>query len=124
MEGRKPDRIEVERFLREKIDSVPHLEALLLLWSSRKKGWEADDLGARLYVDHYLAERILQNLAQLQLIANAGDQFWYERGSKSRDEMVERVNSLYRQETVRIAKLVHDKTSLGNRRLARSQKES
>jgi len=79
---------------------------------------------ARLYVDHYLAERILQNLAQLQLIANAGDQFWYERGSKSRDEMVGRVNSLYRQETVRIAKLVHDKTSLENRRLARSQKES
>ena len=38
------------RFIHEHIDSVPHLEALILLWNSRPVGWTCDELASRLYV--------------------------------------------------------------------------
>ena len=41
---------EVYEFIREHIESVPHLEALLLLWNSRPQPWSAENLTKRLYV--------------------------------------------------------------------------
>ena len=59
---------EVRQFLLDQIDSVPHLEALLLLWNSRPKLWQADEMAGRLYVDREVALRLLQDLARQQLI--------------------------------------------------------
>lgn len=39
----------VDRFLLDQIDTVPHLEALLLLWKSRPKVWSADEMASALY---------------------------------------------------------------------------
>src|SRR5690242_14919188 len=45
----------VDEFILEKIDSVSHLEALLLLWNSRPKQWSPDEIASRLYVDTKIA---------------------------------------------------------------------
>ena len=42
--------VDVYEYILEKIDSVPHLEAVILLWNSRPVGWTADELASRLYV--------------------------------------------------------------------------
>lgn len=39
-------------FIRQSIDSVPHLEALMLLWNSRPAGWTPEELATRLYIPY------------------------------------------------------------------------
>ena len=43
------DRAAVDRFIMEAIDTVPHLEALLLLWRNQKP-WSAADMVKALYL--------------------------------------------------------------------------
>lgn len=40
---------EVFRFILDEIDTVPHLEALLLLWNSRPKQRAEEELSERLF---------------------------------------------------------------------------
>ena len=42
--------IDVYQYILEKIDSVPHLEAIILLWNSRPVGWTSEELASRLYL--------------------------------------------------------------------------
>jgi hypothetical protein len=42
--------IAVEKFIFEQIDTVPHLEALLLIWNRRPKVWTAAEMASALYV--------------------------------------------------------------------------
>jgi predicted transcriptional regulator len=101
---------EVDRFILEHIDSVPHLEALLLLWNSRPKPWTAQDLGQRLFVEHDVAQRILTDLLQRGLIASKSDsarQYCCESLSEAHDRLIAAVDSTYRREMVRISKMIH-----------------
>jgi len=41
---------EVYTFVLDEIETVPHLEALLLLWNSRPQPWTIENLSKRLYV--------------------------------------------------------------------------
>ena len=60
---------EVERFLLGSIDTVPHLEALLLLFQSPAIVWSVQELAARIYVNERQATGILEDLARRSLIA-------------------------------------------------------
>ena len=50
------------RFIFENIDTVPHLEALLLVWQNSADAWSAETLAARLYVSPAQARGILEDL--------------------------------------------------------------
>ena len=56
-------RRQVDQFVLEEIDSVPHLEALLLLWNSRPKHWSPEDMGKALYLTSEYTQPVLQELA-------------------------------------------------------------
>ena len=60
MSEQSPFSGEVDRFIAEQIDTVPHLEALLLLWNSRPKAWTVPEMAHALYVPSELAENILR----------------------------------------------------------------
>ncbi len=62
-------RLQVDRFILEHIDSVPQLEALLLLFNSRPKAWSADEMAKSLFVRNEVASKILDNLLHRNLIA-------------------------------------------------------
>ena len=64
-------RLQVDRFVLTEIDSVPHLEALLLLFNSRPKEWSVDEMGQSIYVRNEVAFKILESLVQRSLIAAA-----------------------------------------------------
>lgn len=66
---------DVEQFLREQIDTVPHLEALLLLWNTRPKVWSAEEMGKGLFVPFDAAREILDDLARQGLIVVQGGEF-------------------------------------------------
>ena len=114
---------QVDRFILDNIDSVPHLESLLLLWTGRSTRWTAAGLASRLYVPAEAAQKILQELAQRELIAAIPEipaQYCYQSKSEQLDRMMEAVDSTYRRELVRISNLIHSKASRAVREFAKA----
>jgi len=115
-------RDEVDEFLRDRIDTVPHLEALLLLWNSRPKSWSVEELTKSLYLAPESVKEILDDLVRQRLIeASIGifDCYHYEPASNL-DPIVALVDSAYRRELIRITRLIHSKPSAAVREFARA----
>ncbi len=113
----------VHQFVYEQIDSVPHLEALLLLWNSRPQPWLVENLAKRLYVDVSVARTLLRDLARRQLVvavADTPDSFCYESASVEKDQLIAAVDLTYRREVVRISTLIHTKPSSSVQEFARA----
>jgi hypothetical protein len=116
-------REQVDQFILAQIDSVPHLEALLLIWQSRPKRWSADLLAKRLYVRSEVSRSILQDLARQRLIAaapEAQDQYYHEAQSEDGERLLRLVYEIYRRELVRISTMIHSKPSSSVREFAKA----
>jgi hypothetical protein len=116
-------RLQVAQFIIEQIDSVPHLEALLLLFNSRPKAWSIETMANSLYVRSDVAARILDSLLQRNLIAvdsHRPDLFFYASEDDYQNRLVEVVDAVYRKEVVRVSSLIHSKGSAGVRDFARA----
>ena len=116
------NRAEVDSFIRENIDSVPHLEALLLLWRQRSDRWTAETVAQRLWIDVEEARGVLRDLMRLQLVspsAEAKEEFSYQP-SAANDRLLRGVSGFYRQEMVRISRMIHAKPSSAVRAFARA----
>ena len=114
---------DVDRFILERIDSVSHLEALLLIWRSRPKRWSADELGARIYLRTDATRNILQDLARQQLIAivpETDDQYFFETKSGDQDRLLGLVDDAYRKELVRVSTMIHSKAPSSVREFAKA----
>jgi len=59
-------------FVLENLESVPQLEALILLWNSRPVWWTCEELASRLYVPFDRVTGLLRDLVRLQLVAEPG----------------------------------------------------
>ena len=116
-------RLQVALFIIEQIDSVPQLEALLLLFNSRPKGWTIETMAKSLYVRSDMAARILDSLLQRKLIAvdsHRPDVFFYASEDDYQNRLMEAVDAVYRKEVVRVSSLIHSKGSAGVRDFARA----
>jgi predicted transcriptional regulator len=121
MEGTQ--RLQVDRFILEQIDSVPHLEALLLLFNNQPKAWSVDEMARSLYVRSEIASKILENLVQLRLIdVNPEDagRYVYSPDDSEKNKLMEYVDAVYRKEVIRISSLIHSKAPAGVRDFARA----
>jgi hypothetical protein len=110
MEGTR--RLQVDRFILEQIDSVLHLEALLLLFNSQPKAWTADEMARSLYVHGEVASKILQR----KLIAVSPDkpgEYGYSPDDAEKNSLMQSVDAVYRKEVIRISSLIHSKASAG-----------
>ena len=113
---------DVDQFLLENIDTVPHLEALLLLRNSSPTVWSVEDLAARLFLGSSSAKEILNDLVRQGLIVavrSATESYRYEPDPRW-DSIIAAVDSAYRKELVRISKLIHSKPSAAVREFARA----
>jgi len=113
----------VDEFILEKIDSVSHLEALLLLWNSRPKQWSPEEVARRLYVNTKIARELLADLQRSDLIVavpDAAETYRYETSLQERDGIIEMVDATYRYQIVRISNLIHSKGSSAVRDFARA----
>jgi hypothetical protein len=113
---------DVDQFLKDQIDTVPHLEALLLLWNSRPKGWSVDEMGEKLYLAPEAAREILDDLARQRLIANAAasSETYHYQSEWVPDHLMSAVDAAYRKELIRISRLIHSKPSAAIREFARA----
>ncbi len=116
-----PTKDQIDQFIRDEIDSVPHLEALLLIWNHRPKQWSAEEMARELYVTPDVAGKILRELANRSLISSESPTiFFYESGSRERDDILAAVDRMYRSEIVRVSTMIHAKASPAVRDFARA----
>lgn len=120
MNEETPHTKEVDEFILEQIDTVPHLEALLLLWNSRPKQWTVEEMANALYVPSGVARNILQGLTRRGLLARRGvpDSYSYESGK--RDGLIQAVDAAYRRNLIRISRMIHSKAAPGIREFAQA----
>ena len=110
-------------FILENIDSVPHLEALVLLWNSRPVAWTCEELASRLYIAAENVSNLLADLVRVQLIAKAAGppaKYSYFARSEDQNEMMRLVDIAYRRDLVRISTMIHSKASPSVREFARA----
>jgi predicted ArsR family transcriptional regulator len=123
MEPSESERDRVDTFVLEHIETVPHMEALLLVWENRPRQWSEGDLAARLFVPADTVRRIMRNLADHGLITakQAPDPVYgYRSQSAEGDQLMEAVAATYRRELVRVSTMIHAKTSSAVRAFARA----
>jgi hypothetical protein len=122
MPGQNPG-TDAYEFIYENIDSVPHLEALVLLWNSRPVWWTSDELASRLYVPADKVTQLLRDLVRMQLVAESTtvpSKFSYLPKSEEQNELMFSLDNAYRKDLVRISTMIHSKTSSGVREFARA----
>jgi hypothetical protein len=104
---------EVLEFLSRRIDSVPHLEALLLFWENPQTTWTSGEIAARVYVSRDKARTILEDLTRHGFIAaspNVADGYCYQPAWDEAQLML-KVATTYRQHLVYVAGLIHAKAA-------------
>jgi sugar-specific transcriptional regulator TrmB len=110
-------------FILQHIDSVPHLEALILLWNSRPVGWTCEELATRLYIPSEKVGDLLRDLVRLQWVSESHSlpaRYSYLPRSEAQDEMMRQVDAAYRRDLVRISTMIHSKASSAVREFARA----
>src|SRR6185437_672391 len=110
-------------FILQHIDSVPHLEALMLLWNSRPVGWTCEELATRLYIPSEMVGDLLRDLVRLQWVSESHSlpaRYSYFPPSNHQVEMMRQVDAAYRRDLVRISTMIHSKGSSAVREFARA----
>jgi predicted ArsR family transcriptional regulator len=113
---------EVLRFIFENIDTVPHLEALLLLWQNSASAWSTETVAARLYVSPAQASTILEDLSRRGFVApeQEGGPFRYAPDWDAQRGLMPRISETYRRNLVGITRMIHSKGSASVREFARA----
>lgn len=114
---------EVEQFLLAVIDTVPHLEALLLIFQNPDTVWSVDDLAARIYVDNPQAQSVLDDLTRRKLISRVQQsppKYQFLAGSPAETDLLRKVAHAYRTQLVQVARFIHSKPSASVRDFARA----
>ena len=106
-------RADVDRFILDRIDSIPQLEALLLLFQEPSEFWTVKRVAKGLWIHAEDASGILQALTRDQLVVRAGghaDSYRYQR-SPDKDRLLHAIAESYRADMVRISRMIHAKPS-------------
>lgn len=113
----------VERFLLDSIDTVPHLEALLLLFQSPATVWTDVQLAARIYVSDKQASGILEDLTRRSLIVRiepSPAKYQYVARSPEQSALLDQVAQSYRTQLVQLTRFIHSNASGSVRDFARA----
>lgn len=113
----------VERFLLDSIDTVPHLEALLLIFQSPAIVWAVEDLAARIYVSDKQAAAIADDLTRRGWIAPVEQSpatFQFVARSPEKTQLLDQVAQAYRTQLVQVTRFIHSNASGSVRDFARA----
>jgi len=103
---------DIQRFILRSINSVPHLEAILLLRKDASKEWDAKMMASQLYIREKQAEEILDDLASSGFVAiKMGERtvYRYNPISLELEITVNKLAELYTKNLLEITKLIHFK---------------
>ncbi|MPZ75087.1 MAG: hypothetical protein GEU77_01015 [Deltaproteobacteria bacterium] len=103
---------DVRQFVLDRIDSVAHLEALLLLRSKPDEEWSCETVANRLYIDQRQTAELLARLSADGFVtATVGQSsvYRYQPASMELQQMVDRLAEIYSKHLVPITNLIHSK---------------
>ncbi|MBS1815070.1 MAG: hypothetical protein JSS87_09375 [Acidobacteria bacterium] len=121
MSAQKPSPHDVDQFILDEIDSVPHLEALLLLWRKQPRACSVEEMAKELFIPAVRAAGVMHDLVQRNLIVEEdGARFRFDTESEKRSALIEAVDETYRRELVRISKMIHSNATSPMREFARA----
>lgn len=118
-----PNSQQIERFIRDELDSVPQLEALLLFWRQNPREWTADEMARELYASSDVAHNVLSTLVHRGLLAQRLPEparYRLVLESEERRALLDGLHTMYRNELVRVSNLIHSNASPGLRDFARA----
>jgi DNA-binding IclR family transcriptional regulator len=118
-----PAKLSVDQFILEQIETVPHLEALLLVWNRRPKCWSVTDMANALFLPPGVTENVLQNLVQRGLLDEAAEstgQYHFASRSAEWNDFMGLLDRTYRRELIRVTKLIHSKAPSAVQEFARA----
>lgn len=103
---------DVAEFITENIDSVAHMEALLLLRRDPKGKWSIPGLSERLYASKNQAVELLARLCAQGIVAtDDADRslYQYRPSSPELQQMLDRVADAYEKHLVPVTNLIHSR---------------
>ena len=109
---------DVIQFIRDRIDSVAELEALLLLFSEQR-AWSVTELTQRLYVTPQAAAAALGALGRRGLVTAEQQGYRFDRRNEALPQ-VEHLREAYRNRLTQVTRLIHAKPSAAVRNFARA----
>jgi hypothetical protein len=101
---------ELRRFLLTGTVSVPHVEAILRLRQEMSNPWDAERLGARIYVPTSRARDLLADLLAIGVIrAQAGneDTYGYSPATPELAVLLDQLAKAYSEQLVSVTRLIH-----------------
>jgi hypothetical protein len=114
---------DIRQFIIVGIDSVAHLEAILLLRTGAHEKWGIPLVAQRLYITEQETAHVLTRLCDQGLvIKNGGDPllFQYRPKSVELSRMIDRVAEVYKKQLVPVTNLIHSKPHRRIQKLADS----
>lgn len=96
-------------FILRYIDSVAHLEALLLLRANPETAWNPPAVAARLYTSAEQAGEVLAQLCDERLLDCEGGLYRYGGQSPEHIAMTDRLAGAYARQLIPITNLIHGK---------------
>jgi hypothetical protein len=114
MEQNSPIPDDIIRFILNSIESVPHLEAILLIYREPKKEWDAKMMAESLYISEKRAAGILADLLDSGFIAVRKYDiplYRYQPKSLEREKIINRLSIIYADNLIEVTNLIHSKIS-------------
>jgi hypothetical protein len=100
---------ELREFILRYIDSVAHLEALLLLRANPQTPWEVSTVAARLYTADKQAAEVLAQLCNDGLLVCENGLYRYANQSAENVAMIDGLATAYAKQLIPITNLIHGK---------------
>ena len=100
---------DVRRLILEAIDTVPELEALLLLRDTPGQFWTPESASSRLYVSRAVAAYALDVLAKRGFLENTAEGFVYRPVATEIAQTIDGLARTYASALVAVTKLIHAK---------------
>jgi hypothetical protein len=101
---------DVKRFILDNIDSVAHMEGLLLLRSDPQTEWTIEEAAKRLYISSEQATDVLARLSATGfLIASASGVYKYLPHSTELAQMGDCIAEVYAKYLIPVTNLIHSK---------------
>lgn len=102
--------LDIKYFLTESIDSVAHLEVLLMLLTNPEKKFSAEEVSRELRSNVHSAENQLEQLTNKGLLRKQEPRHYqYAPSSDEKDQKVKELHDIYRKMPVAVVTCIYEK---------------
>jgi hypothetical protein len=110
----------VLKFVSENLDTVPELEALLLMSESGDRAWTDVELGSRTYVSPQAARLVLEALCRRGFVTADASAFRFAPSTAENRELIQELAAAYRLHLIPLTTFLHSKGTSSVKEFARA----